>query len=127
MTTRTGSMKELKPGSYVMIEGEPCKVVGCTKSKPGKHGASKIRVEAMGIFDNRKRYLLKPSDATVEIPIIEKRKAQVLSVSGDIAQLMDLQDYQTFEAKIPEELKEKVHAGGEVIYWKIGERILLRE
>jgi len=127
MTETTSQIKELKPGHFVIIDGEPCKVVGYTKSKPGKHGASKIRLEAMGIFDNRRRFLLKPSSATVSVPVIDKRSATVVSVSGDIVQLMDLQDYSTFEATIPEEFKGKMDAGKEVLYWKIGTRILIKE
>lgn len=127
MAETTSQIKELKPGNFVMIEGEPCKVVGYTKSKPGKHGASKIRLEAMGVFDNRRRFLLKPSSATVEVPIIDKRSATVVSVSGDIVQLMDMQDYQTFDASIPEEFRGKLEPGRELLYWRIGSRILIRE
>lgn len=120
-------IKELKPGNFVIIDGEPCKVISRTKSKPGKHGSSKIRLEAMGIFDKRRRFLLKPSSASVDVPIIEKKTAQVLSISGEIAQLMDMTDYTTFDASIPEEFKEKLEAGREVLYWKISGKILIRE
>ena len=127
MGETTVTIKELKPGNFVIIDGEPCKVVSRTKSKPGKHGASKIRLEAMGIFDGRRRFLLKPSSADVIVPLIEKKSAQVISVSGDIAQLMDSTDYETFDASIPEEFKGKLEAGRDVLYWKIGNRILIRE
>ena len=127
MAETTAVIKDLKPGNFVMIEGEPCKVIDLTKSKPGKHGASKIRLEAMGIFDNRRRFLLKPSSTNVEVPIIEKKAAQVLSASGEIAQLMDLTDYSTFEASIPEEFRGKVEGGREVLYWKIGNKVLIKE
>lgn len=124
MATEAG---KLKPGSYVVIDGEPCRVTSMTKSKPGKHGATKARVEAVGIFDGRKREMLKPASSTVEVPIIDKKKAQVLSVEGNIAQLMDMTEYTNFEAVIPEEFQGKVEAGAEVLYWKIGERVLIKE
>lgn len=120
-------LKDLRPGHYVMVDDEPCRVLSMTKSKPGKHGAAKARVEVVGIFDNRKRVIMKPASATAVVPLIEKKKAQVISVSGDIAQLMDMEEYNTFEAKIPEEMKSKIQSGNEISYWKIGERILLRE
>ncbi len=125
--SETSVIKDLKQGNFVMIDGEPCKVVGYTKSKPGKHGSSKIRLEAMGIFDNRRRFLLKPSSASVDVPMIDKRIAQVISVSGEIAQFMDMADYSTFEATVPEEFRGKIEAGREVLYWKISGRILIRE
>jgi translation initiation factor 5A len=127
MSETTATIKDLKPGNFVMIDDEPCKVVGRTKSKPGKHGASKIRLEAMGIFDNRRRFLLKPSSATVSVPVIEKKSAQVISVSGDIAQVMDSTDYSTFDVSIPEEFKGKIEAGKDIMYWRIGTRILINE
>ncbi len=124
---KSGTIKDAKPGSYVMIDGEPCKVVSYTKSKPGKHGAAKVRIETVGVFDGKKRVVLKPADAEISVPIIEKKKAQVISVSGDIAQLMDLETYETFEASIPEEFKGKLDSGREVLYWKMGSRILIKQ
>jgi translation initiation factor 5A len=120
-------MKSLKPGHYVMIDGEPCKVSKITLSKPGKHGSTKARLDATGLFDNRKRTLMKPADSGVTVPIIEKNKAQVISVSGDFVTLMNLEDYSTFEANIPREFKGKLASGQEVGYWKIENKILLKE
>lgn len=102
-------------------------MMGYTKSKPGKHGSAKIRLEGQGIFDGRKHFILKPASADVPVPIIDKRTAQVITINGDIAQLMDMQEYNTFEATIPEEFKGKLEAGREVQYWKIGDRVLIRE
>jgi translation initiation factor 5A len=110
-----------------MVDDEPCKVLSMTKSKPGKHGAAKARVEVVGLFDNRKRVIMRPASATAVVPIIDKKKAQVISVSGDIAQLMDMEEYTTFEAKIPDEMKAKIQPGNEISYWKVNERVLLRE
>jgi translation initiation factor 5A len=127
METKTGTMKGLKPGHYVIIDNEPCKVLKISLSKPGKHGSTKARLDAVGIFDNRKRSLLKPADAGVQLPIIEKKKAQVISVSGDFVQLMDLEDYGTFDANVPGELKGKLEPGSEIVYWKIGNKVLVKE
>ena len=65
MATKNSSMKSLKPGHYVMIDDEPCRVNKVTLSKPGKHGSTKARVDTSGLFDNRKRSILKPADASV--------------------------------------------------------------
>ncbi len=127
MAEKVGEVKDLKVGSYVMIDDEPCKVVKITKSKPGKHGSTKARVEAVGIFNDKKRTLLKPASASCQIPIILKKGAQVVSITGNIAQLMDLGDYSMFEVEIPEDLKEKIHPGGEVEYWEIGNRKMIKQ
>ncbi len=73
-----------------------------------------MRVTAIGIFDGEKKTLLKPSDADVEVPNIKKKKAQVVSVSGNMAQLMDSETYEVFDIKITEEFEGKLNAGGEV-------------
>ncbi len=107
------------------MDGEPCKVLDVTISASGKHGAAKVRVEVIGIFDNRRRSIVKPADTEVEVPIIEKRNGQVVALTPDSAQIMDLTDYSTFELTIPAELKDKIKQGEEVVYWVILGRKLL--
>jgi translation initiation factor 5A len=130
MPTTTTTMRNAKPGSYIIVDGEPCKVNSMTKSKPGKHGAAKVRLECVGMFDGKKRVVLKPADASVDSPIIDKRKGQVISLSGNIVQLMDLESYETFEVSIPEEFKSRLtpgSEGAEVIYWKFESKIMIKE
>ncbi|MDE1851724.1 MAG: translation initiation factor IF-5A [Candidatus Micrarchaeota archaeon] len=108
------SMKDIKPGRFILIDGVPCRVVGIDVSAPGKHGAAKMRITAVGIFDNQKKTLLKPSSADIEVPIITKRKAQVVSVAGNVVQLMDLESYETYELQVPEDLQGSVKPGVEI-------------
>ena len=120
------SLKQVKEGGYLMIDGEPCRVTKLELSKPGKHGSAKARVEGVGIFDDKKRSLMKPADSDVSIPVIEKKGGQVISVSGTAAQIMDLTDYTTFEITVPDDLRSKVQPGAEITYWKFGAKILLK-
>ena len=85
-----------------------------TKGKTGKHGASKARVEAVSLFTGNKKVLVKPVDADCEMPILEKKTAQVVSVMGERVQLMDLETYDTYEENIPTEFKGKLASGQEV-------------
>ena len=111
----------LKAGSYVIIDNEPCRIVDYAKSKPGKHGSAKARVVAIGVFDGVKRSFVKPVDSQAEVPIIEKRAGQVISLLPASVQVMDLETYEVFESPIPEEeeLKSKLASGVEVEYWRI--------
>ena len=43
----------------------------------------------------------------------------MLSVSNDTANVMDMETYETFDLKIPEDLKGKVKDGVQVLYWTI--------
>lgn len=125
MKTQAG-IKSLKPGKYVIIDDEPCKVLKLTTSKPGKHGGAKARLEAVGLIDGKRREIVKPGGATIDVPIIEKLKAQVLSISGNSVQLMDMQDYETFECAVPKELEGQLTEGHEVVYWKLmGKKVLV--
>ena len=113
-----GSVKE---GSYILIDGEPSRIVEYDKSKPGKHGAAKARVVGIGIFDNVKRSLVSPVSANVEVPLIEKKSGQIVSTSPTNVQLMDLETFETFDVLLPadEDIKAKITAGVEVEYWKV--------
>lgn len=111
----------LKVGGYLIVDGEPCRIVDITKSKPGKHGSAKARIVAVGIFDGVKRSLVKPVDSGAEVPIIEKRSGQVFSVNPSSVQIMDLETYEYLDAPYPEEedLKAKIAPGVEVEFWRI--------
>ncbi len=115
----------LKVGSYVIIDDEPCHIVEITKSKPGKHGSAKARVVALGVFDGVKRSFVKPVDAKVDVPIIDKRSGQVIAVLPKSLQIMDLETYEIFETPIPKEenLKSKLTSGVEVEYWRILDKV----
>ncbi len=111
----------LRVGGYVIVDNEPCRVTSLTKSKPGKHGAAKARVVAVGVFDGAKRTFVKPVDAQIEVPLIDKKTGQVLALLSNAVQIMDLENYEVFEAAYPddEELKQKLASGVEVEYWRI--------
>jgi len=109
-------VKDLKEGKYVIIDDEACVIKSITKSKPGKHGAAKARVEAIGLFDGQKRSYIGYVANKVYVPIVERKSAQIISIVGNIAQLMDMGDFSTFEIIIPEEYKERVKEGEEVSY-----------
>jgi translation initiation factor 5A len=109
-------VRMLKEGKYVNLDDEPCTIMSMTHSKPGKHGAAKARIEAIGVFDSQKRSAVQPVTAKIYVPIIERRSGQVLSVTEDTVQVMDLGDYSTVEIKIPEDLKGtgKLEPGKEI-------------
>ncbi len=119
MGKKIGDMKELKEGKYVMVDDEPCKVTKITKSKPGKHGGAKARVDAVGIFDGQKRSLMGPISQKIEIPIIDKKTAQVLNIIGSSVQLMDMESYETFELDVPDEFRDKLEQGKELQYMDV--------
>jgi len=111
----------LKTGSYVIVDEEPCRIVDLTKSKPGKHGSAKARVVSIGVFDGVKRSFVKPVDAKVDVPMIDKRSGQVIATLPNTLQIMDLENYEVFETPFPEEaeIRSRLSQGIEVEYWRI--------
>ena len=119
MSTKIVGANQIQKGSFIMLEGVPSRVADVELSKPGKHGHTKVRISAVGLVDEKKRIVVMPGHDNVEVPIIEKRNAQVLSVNGKMANVMDAESYETFDMAIPDELKESVVEGCQVLYWTI--------
>lgn len=129
MTTKVVEVRVLKVGKFLMMDGEPCKIVGIQTAKTGKHGSAKARIEGIGILDNQKRSLVKPVDSKIDIPIIERKTAQVLAFMGSVVQLMDLASYETFELPMPKpgEIEGTLVEGGEVDYLEaVGRKKIIR-
>lgn len=109
-------VRELKEGRYMVIDDEPCKISSISTSKPGKHGEAKARIEAIGIFDGNKKSVVYPVKHKVQVPIIDKRSAQIVSIMGAEVQLMDLETYEMFHLPITDEVKDDLKPGGEIMY-----------
>ena len=118
MSVTYATLGELRPGSYIVIDGEPCRIVEMSKAKTGKHGSAKAHVVAVCLFSGNKKTLTAPVDTRVEVPIIDKRVGQVIADMGDMVQIMDME---TFEVEKPkdEELASKLQPGVEVEYWVV--------
>jgi translation initiation factor 5A len=116
---------KMKVGRYIVITGEPHQITSMSKSAPGKHGHAKYRVDAKNIFTGQTSNLVMTAHKYVEVPNLKKQNAQVLSVSGTNAQIMDMETYETFDLEIPEELQGQVESGKTIMYWEImGKRIM---
>ena len=109
----------LKKGSYCIINGKAYVIKDNQISRPGKHGHAKCRIIAVSIIDSQKKIIVVPGHDNVQVPIIEKKNAQILSVSGDKANVMDMESYETLDVKIPDDLKSEIKEGGKVVYWII--------
>lgn len=103
MAKEQTEVRELQEGNYVMVDDVPCKITGYSTAKPGKHGSAKARIDARGVFDTKKRSLSQPVDAKIWVPTIERKQGQVVNVESDnVAQIMDLDTYETITMQIPD-------------------------
>src|SRR3989338_8535651 len=117
--TKVTGICQLQKGNYVILEGVACRVVDTQTSRPGKHGHAKVRLTGVGLIDDKKRVVVMPGHDNIDVPIVDKKSAQVLSIRGDVANVMDQESYEIFDLKIPEELKADCKEGTSVIYWEI--------
>ncbi|MCG3218826.1 MAG: translation initiation factor IF-5A [Candidatus Heimdallarchaeota archaeon] len=110
---------QIKVGTYIVHNGDIYRALSVEKSKTGKHGHAKVRMSIVNIQTNNKTSLVSPASDRFQKPIISKNIAQVLSLTEDSVQMMDMASYETFEVSFPvnEELKAKVVSGVEVEYW----------
>jgi translation initiation factor 5A len=116
MAWTTAEVRELKEGRYILLDDEPCRILSIQTSKPGKHGEAKARIDAVGIFDGAKRSVVYPVKHKVQVPMIGKHQAQVLSLTGTEVQLMDLETYETFSLTLEPDQKAELAPGAEVQY-----------
>ena len=119
-------IKNLKIGGYVLIDNEVYAVESLQTSKPGKHGGAKARINVVGVFSNQKKTIVKPAATKINVPMIEKRHAQVIALMGDRVQLMDLETWENYEVPIPDDMKDKITNGIEVVVWQFGSRRMIK-
>lgn len=122
--SRPADLGSVKEGSYVIIDGEPCRVVEVEKSKPGKHGSAKVRLTAVSVFTTSKKSSIGTAETHIDIPMIDKRSGQIVSATPTSLQLMDLQTFEVFETPVPTEpeFAGKLQPGTEVEYWSVMDR-----
>lgn len=118
-----------KVGTTILWEGVPCTVKTNDQSKTGKHGHTKCRMEVVGVFDGKKRIGVVPGEEKLEVPMVEKRKAQILNINASEhkANIMDLESFETIDLPYQEELKDQLVEEKQVEYWDIeGHKMIMK-
>ena len=118
---------EGKVGTNIIMDGESCTVKKIDISKTGKHGHAKCRVECVGILSDNKKVFVVPGHERLEVPLVDKRKGQVLSIEDKVS-IMDLESFETLEVAAPEEVKAELETNSNVEYWDVeGAKIIKRK
>jgi len=117
---------DAKVGTNIIVDGVACMVKKMDVSKTGKHGHAKVRIEAVGIIDGKKKVFVIPGHDKLEVPLVEKKKAQILS-KGNKFSVMDLESFETIEVNCPEELKEEIKENDNVEYWDVEGTKIIRK
>lgn len=127
MVSKVIDATEMRVGVHLMIDGVAYQVKKMDISKTGKHGHAKVRFEAISVMTGKKKVAVVPGHDKFEVPMIDKRNAQVLSIHGENASLMDSESFENLELPISEEIKGSISEGSTVEYWDVeGEKIIRR-
>jgi len=79
-----------KKGSFVVLKGNPCKVIEITTSKTGKHGHAKANITGIDIFTGKKYQDISPTSHNMMQPIVAKKDYQLIQIEEDgFLSLMD--------------------------------------
>jgi len=127
MVLRIIEATQARSGVIILVGNEPYAVRSNDISKTGKHGASKCRIEAVGVFNGKKKIIAVPGSERFDVPNVDKKRAQVLSVSGETASVMDLESYESFDLPVIEDLRSEIQTEKTVEYWDIeGKKVIMR-
>jgi translation initiation factor 5A len=127
MVARVIEATEMREGTFLMIDGTAWQVKKMDISKTGKHGHAKVRFEALSVMTGKKKVAVVPGHENFEVPMVDKRQAQVLSISGTTASIMDSESFENLELPISEDLQGSVTDGVKVEYWDVeGEKLIKR-
>ena len=110
-TTRV-EIRTLKVGRYVAIDDDAYKILSISKSKPGKHGSAKARLELEDIFTGQKRSHVGTVTDNIQVPVIEKGSAVITFVQGNEVNAMDNKTYETLILPLDPDMN--LIAGGEI-------------
>jgi len=110
-TTRV-EIRTLKVGRYVAVDDSAYKILSMSKSKPGKHGSAKARLELEDIFTGQKRSHVGTVTDTIYVPVIEKGTAIITHIQGDEVNAMDNKTYENMILPLSSEFN--LEPGGEI-------------
>jgi translation initiation factor 5A len=126
MVAKVINATEMRVGTFLLLDGTAHQLKKMDISKTGKHGHAKVRYEASNIFTGKKKVGVIPGHDKIEVPHIDKRNGQVLSVHGNIASIMDSENFENMDMEVMEGVVG-INEGTEVEYWDVeGDKLLKR-
>lgn len=118
---------EARSGTIILVDGEAYTVKSNDISKTGKHGHAKCRIQASSVFGTKKKVITVPGHERFDVPNVDKKKAQILSVGDETASVMDLESYETIDVPFLEGLKDQLAPEKTAEVWDIeGKKMIMR-
>merc|ERR1711959_519779 len=93
----------VRKGGFIMIKGNPCKVLDVSTSKTGQHGHAKCHFVAQNIFTGKKQEELCPATHNIDSPFVTRSDYQVMDIGEDgYLSLMDPEGNTREDLSFPE-------------------------
>ncbi|MAO70391.1 MAG: translation initiation factor IF-5A [Methanobacteriota archaeon] len=112
-TTRV-EIRTLKVGRYVSVDDKAYKILSISKSKPGKHGSAKARIEMEDLFTGQKKSHVGTVTDSIHVPLIEKGSAIITHIEGQEVHAMDNKTYETLI--LPKDDEMSLESGKEILW-----------
>ncbi|CAI8166191.1 MAG: Elongation factor P [Methanobacteriota archaeon] len=124
-TTRV-EIRTLKVGRYCCVDEKAYKINSISKSKPGKHGSAKARLELVDIFSGQKIYHVGTVTESINVPLLEKGTAMVTHIEGEEVHAMNMRDHSMMILPVEPDLN--VEAGNEIMWMEaLGRYKIIRD
>ena len=85
-----------------------------SKSKPGKHGSAKARIEMEDLFTGQKKSHVGTVTDSIHVPLIEKGSAIITHIEGQEVHAMDNKTYDTLI--LPKDDEMSLESGKEILW-----------
>ncbi len=124
-TTRV-EIRTLKVGRYLCVDDQAYKILSISKSKPGKHGSAKARIECTNLFTGQKISHVGSVTDSINVPMIEKGSATVTHIEGKEVHAMDAKTYEMMVLPLDDGLNNE--PGGEIMWMEaLGRYKIIRD
>jgi translation initiation factor 5A len=124
--TNRVEIRTLKVGRYVALDDNAYKILSISKSKPGKHGSAKARIELEDLFSGQKKSHVGTVTDNIYIPMIEKGSATVTHIIGQEVHAMDAKTFEMMVLPLDEGMN--IVAGGEIMWMEaLGRYKIIRD
>ena len=119
-------IRTLKVGRFCVVDEEAYKILSISKSKPGKHGSAKARLELESIFTKKKISHVGTVTDSINVPMIEKGTAMVTHMEGSEVHAMNMRDHSMMI--LPMEDGLNIEAGKEIMWMEaLGRYKIIRD
>lgn len=119
-------IRTLKVGRFCVVDDEAYKILSISKSKPGKHGSAKARLELVSLFSSKKISHVGTVTDNIQVPMIEKGTAMVTHIDGNEVHAMNMRDHSMMILPMEDEMT--IEAGKEIMWMEaLGRYKIIRD